>query len=194
MELTINHQRIRQAFLSGRIKAICGYPGIGKTYLTNQDSRFVDGWLSEHLYIDKAKGIRNPDFPSNYMRTVSNIIKQGKIVVTAMSEEARDVFNMLDMPFVVIYPNASEKDRYFNIYDARPDVREWISLNKRVWDDKIKRIQEMRVPIGCYKDEIPKGMNLTEYLTQLGVLSLVKVPEYAYIETTQSYQEQIIQL
>ena len=37
-------------------------------------------------------------------------------------------------------------------------------------------------------------MNLTEYLTQLGVLSLVKVPEYAYIETTQSYQEQIIQL
>lgn len=115
-----------------RPKAICGYPGIGKTYLTNQDSRFVDGWLSEHLYIDKSKGIRNPDFPSNYMRTVSDIVKQGKIVVTAMSEEARDVFNMLDIPFVVIYPNASEKDRYFNIYDTRPDVREWISLNKRV--------------------------------------------------------------
>lgn len=111
---------IQEAFMSGKIKAICGYPGI-----------------------------RNPDFPSNYIRTVSDIIKQGKIVVTAMSEEARDVFNMLDMPFVVIYPNASEKDRYFNIYDTRPDVREWISLNKRVWDDKIKRIQEMRVPIGC---------------------------------------------
>lgn len=85
--MLINNNRlaIQEAFMSGKIKAICGYPGIGKTYLTNQDSRFVDGWLSEHLYIDKAKGIRNPDFPSNYIHTVSDIIKQGKIVVTAMS-------------------------------------------------------------------------------------------------------------
>ena len=50
-----------------------------------------------------------------------------------------------------------------------------------------------RVPIGCYKDEIPIGMNLTEYLTQLGVLSLGKVPVYAYNETY-NHQEQTIQL
>lgn len=181
MEMTLNRIAIKEAFRKGEINAICGYPGIGKTYLTNQDSRFVDGWLSEHLYIDKSKGIRNPSFPFNYMNMVSDIRNKGKIIVTAMSLEARKVFEDMKMTYLVIYPQASEKERYFNIYDTRPDVREWISLNKTVWDDKIKMFQELKVPNNCFKDEIPSGMNLTDYLSKLEVLNKNRVKEMSIL-------------
>lgn len=48
MEVTTNRLAIQEAFKQGTIRAICGYPGIGKTFLTNVDSRFVDCFFSEH--------------------------------------------------------------------------------------------------------------------------------------------------
>ena len=180
MKLTINRLAIQQAFKEGKIQAICGYPGIGKTYLETHNPNFIDGWFSEHYYLDKAKGIVNPVFPWNYIEVCNRAMENGKIILCAMHPKARQVFDYLDMKYVVLYPNESEKERYFNIYDTRPDVREWISLNKAVWDSKIECIKDMTVPVGCFKDEIPIGMNLTEYLTQLDVLSLGNVPERDY--------------
>ena len=37
--MTENRLAIRRAFLDGKINAVCGYPGIGKTYLT-----MIDYW------------------------------------------------------------------------------------------------------------------------------------------------------
>lgn len=175
MNLTQNRISIAQAIREGKIKAICGYPGIGKTFLTKLDERFEDGWLSEHLYIDKQNGVRHPDFPRNYKLTCIDIIGRGKIIVTAMSEEARAVFHELDIPYLMIYPNANEKERYFEIYDTRPDVREWISLNKRVWDEKIEKIHNSIVPDNCYKDEIPYGVNLFDYMCGIGALETADI-------------------
>lgn len=193
MEVTTNRLAIQQAFKQGAIQAICGYPGIGKSYLEAHNSNYIDGWFSEHYYSDKANGIINPAFPWNYIQVCKRAMDNDQIIMCAMHPKAREVFDSLGMKYLVLYPNESEKERYFNIYDTRPEVREWVSLNKAVWDSKIACVKDMRVPIGCYKDEIPIGMNLTEYLTQLGVLSLGKVPEYAYIETY-NHQEQTIQL
>lgn len=101
--MTENRLAIRRAFLDGKINAVCGYPGIGKTYLT------------------------------------------------------------------MIYPNENERDRYFTIYDTRPDEREWIELNKSTWDTKIDSIRNAKIPTHCFKDEIPTGLNLTEYLEGLNI-------------------------
>jgi len=169
-KLIKNRQQIKQAFLSGKIKAICDYPGIGKTYLEGHCIGFEDGWFSEHFYSDKANGIKNDNFPENYIETVTKIIERDKIVLTAMSVQARQVFKYLDLPYLLIYPSPIEKKRYFDIYDTRPDAREWIGLNKSVWDKKIQNIEDVDVPEECYKDEIPVGMNLTDYLKELDVI------------------------
>ena len=177
MEVTTNRLAIQEAFKQGTIRAICGYPGIGKTFLTNVDSRFVDCFFSEHYYLDKEKGIINPEFPINYARKISKELQRGRIIVCAMHPEARKIFKALGIPYLVIYPNAAEKERYFNIYDTRPDVREWINLNKEVWDNKIASLQELSVPVGCFKDEIPTGMNLTDYLAAMGIVSPILYTE-----------------
>lgn len=171
MEINENRKRIKQAFQQKKIKAICGYPGIGKTYLARHYEGFADSYLSCNLYTDKEKDIKNPFFPGNYIKVCNGILNQDKIIVTAMSDEARFVFrNFLNINYLLIYPNETEKERYFNIYDTRNDENEWIDLNKRVWDEKIERIKNFVVPEGCYKDEIPVGMSLAEYLTELGIL------------------------
>lgn len=190
MEMTLNRIEIQRAFMTGNIQAICGYPGIGKSYLEAHNPNFVDGWFSENYYLDKANGVVNPSFPWNYIKVCNQALFNGQIIMCAMHPKAREVFERLGMNYVVLYPSSDEKERYFKIYDTRPDVREWAELNKSVWDSKLESIRELRVPIGCYKDEIPMGMNLTEYLTQLGVINAFTMPEIAQqdIEVTPMYQ------
>lgn len=58
-QLSDNRKKIREAFRSGQINAICGYPGIGKTCLTHQHPQFIDGFFSKQYYLDKKNGIVN---------------------------------------------------------------------------------------------------------------------------------------
>lgn len=167
--MTKNRLAIRRAFLDGKINAVCGYPGIGKTYLTMIHPTFIDGFFSKQYYTDKKKGIVNPDFPENYARFCAEAMERGQIVVCAMHPKAREVFDSLGMSYLMIYPNENERDRYFTIYDTRPDEREWIELNKSTWDTKIDSIRNAKIPTHCFKDEIPTGLNLTEYLEGLNI-------------------------
>jgi hypothetical protein len=167
--MTENRLAIRRAFLDGKINAVCGYPGIGKTYLTMIHPIFIDGFFSKQYYTDKKKGIVNPDFPENYARFCAEAMERGQIVVCAMHPKAREVFDSLGMSYLMIYPNENERDRYFTIYDTRPDEREWIELNKSTWDTKIDSIRNAKIPTHCFKDEIPTGLNLTEYLEGLNI-------------------------
>lgn len=173
-QLSDNRKKIREAFRSGQINAICGYPGIGKTYLTHQHPQFIDGFFSKQYYLDKKNGIVNPDFPDNYRRFCVEAVLFGKIVVCAMHPKAREVFDSLGMSYLMIYPNPNERERYFNIYGTRPDEREWIELNKSTWDTKIQSLKDAKIPTNCHKDEIPTGMNLTEYLEWLGIFEGVE--------------------
>lgn len=167
--MTENRLAIRRAFLDGKINAVCGYPGIGKTYLTMIHPTFIDGFFSKQYYTDKKKGIVNPDFPENYARFCAEAMERGQIVVCAMHPKAREVFDSLGMSYLMIYPNENEQDRYFTIYDTRSDEREWIELNKSTWDTKIDSIRNAKIPTHCFKDEIPTGLNLTEYLEGLNI-------------------------
>lgn len=167
--MTENRLAIRRAFLDCKINAVCGYPGIGKTYLTMIHPTFIDGFFSKQYYTDKKRGIVNPDFPENYARFCAEAMERGQIVVCAMHPKAREVFDSLGMSYLMIYPNENERDRYFTIYDTRPDEREWIELNKSTWDTKIDSIRNAKIPTHCFKDEIPTGLNLTEYLEGLNI-------------------------
>lgn len=68
-----------------------------------------------------------------------------------------------------VMTDEERQDRYFTIYDTRPDEREWIELNKSTWDTKIDSIRNAKIPTHCFKDEIPTGLNLTEYLEGLNI-------------------------
>ena len=100
--MTKNRLAIRRAFLDGKINAVCGYPGIGKTYLTMIHPTFIDGFFSKQYYTDKKKGIVNPDFPENYARFCAEAMERGQIVVCAMHPKAREVFDSQDCLLPVV--------------------------------------------------------------------------------------------
>lgn len=156
--MTENRLAIRRAFLDGKINAVCGYPGIGKTYLTMIHPTFIDGFFSKQYYTDKKKGIVNPDFPENYARFCVEAIERGQIVVCAMHPKAREVFDSLGMSYLMIYPNENERDRYFTIYDTRPDEREWIELNKSTWDTKIDSLRNAKNPYALFQGRNPNRL------------------------------------
>lgn len=59
--MTENRLAIRRAFLDGKINAVCGYPGIGKTYLTMIHPTFIDGFFSKQYYTDVQASVKVGD-------------------------------------------------------------------------------------------------------------------------------------
>lgn len=129
-------------------------------------SKGTDGTVATIIGIPLSESIIIPE--GNWLVHVE-AMERGQIVVCAMHPKAREVFDSLGMSYLMIYPNENERDRYFTIYDTRPDEREWIELNKSTWGTKIDSIRNAKIPTHCFKDEIPTGLNLTEYLEGLNI-------------------------
>lgn len=77
--MTENRLAIRRAFLDGKINAVCGYPGIGKTYLTMIHPTFIDGFFSKQYYTDKKKGIVNPDSLKTMLGSVLRLLSEVRL-------------------------------------------------------------------------------------------------------------------
>lgn len=98
--MTKNRLAIRRAFLDGKINAVCGYPGIGKTYLTMIHPTFIDGFFSKQYYTDKKKGIVNPDFPEDLLNALLRKIAVEPVPKEVQWWEAQGRFeNLIEAEF-----------------------------------------------------------------------------------------------
>lgn len=172
MTLDDNRLRITEAFKSGKIQVISGFPGLGKTWLVRLGllPNLVDSHYTYFKYLDKEKMRQNPEFPRNYLKYVQESIAKGKIVAAPIRLETRILFELLHIPFLMLYPTRSEKETYIRRYETRGSDDRWIECKRLDWDDKLNVFEKEIVPDNCYKDELPAGYTLTRYLAELGII------------------------
>lgn len=98
---------------------ICGFPGIGKTFTVQNwiysNIKIYDSDSSNFSWIDKndhSKG-RNPDFPTNYIKSIDN---ENSVVLTSSHKEVRDALKAAGINYYVVYPNLESfgKDFYLD--------------------------------------------------------------------------------
>lgn len=154
------------AFEQGKIQAICGFPGIGKSYLANKHPmQFQDCFYSKCRYFNRAiSALEKPEYPMNWINRVKDAVKNGKIVVVGCNPDSRAILNSLGLNYLLVYPPISDKSRYFHIYDTRNDEVDCIDLNKNRFDSYIEYLQNEKVHEGSFKEELPPGWTLSQYM------------------------------
>jgi hypothetical protein len=165
---------------------ICGFPGIGKTYTTQNwnfsNIKIYDLDSSDFSWIDKNdyfKG-RNPNFPANYIEYIKSIDDENSVILTSSHKEVREVLKAAGIDYYVVYPNLESfgKDFYLDRIRKRENginSDSFVSLVAENCEDWIK--------------DIEKTTNKKNIIAITKYTELKKVILYIYIEEFKEIQK-----
>lgn len=127
-------------------KVIAGFPGVGKSYIAKENTELLvlDSDSSDFSWLEP--GVRNPDFPKNYIKHIKANIGIADIIMVSTHSVVREALKDADIEYTLVYPNADLKLEYIKRYIKResPDAfTRYIAVN---WNDFIKELEEDDFP------------------------------------------------
>jgi hypothetical protein len=126
-------------------KVISGFPGIGKSVLTKQSNLTVlDSDSSQFSWIEK--GVRNPDFPNNYMNHIKENIGKADYILVSSHDNVRQALKDNQIDYTIVYPSVDLKDEYMDRYAGRGNDEKFINFIGTNWDKFLSDIQEDSYP------------------------------------------------
>ena len=122
---------------------ISGFPGIGKSYTAmNEDSfKILDSDSSNFSWI--KIGVRNPDFPNNYIEHIKLNMYKADIIFVSSHEEVRNALIKNGIDFTLVYPHKSLKNIYLARYEQRGSSKEFIEFISNNWDKFLDEIEQL---------------------------------------------------
>ena len=141
-----------------KTQIIAGFPGIGKTYLKENDSSVLDlessnyHWIYDASVIDQNKEERkgcsnkklNPQWPWNYIRDILAYYETGEYsyILVAAQLSIMELLSTAQVPFIVVVPNKDCKEEYRRRYQERHNPSPFISKVFSSWDYYMEEIKK----------------------------------------------------
>lgn len=140
-------------------KVISAFPGCGKTYCFNKykdsDIKILDSDSSDFSWVKDENGNntkeRNPDFPNNYIKHISDNIGKADIIFVSSHDVVRDALKQNKINYILVYPCLEDKEEYINRYINRGNDDNFI---KFISDNYDKFIKSMNLDIFPHRIEL----------------------------------------
>lgn len=110
---------------------ICGFPGIGKSYLAKKEPGVVD---LESTPFKKEWEV--------YSNVANHMHNNGYTVLVSSHKEMRDTLLQKNIPFTVVMPSYNEKSIYINRYIDRQNDSTFIEMMECNYDSFIYELME----------------------------------------------------
>jgi hypothetical protein len=134
---------------------ISGFPGIGKSYITKNNTKFKihDSDSSEFSWM--GKGVRHPDFPQNYMNHILSVMYDYDIIFVSSHKIVREALIENGFYFYLVYPCKELKQEYLRRYRQRGNEQDFIDMLNKNWDSFIDDIEGyIPYPESVYVDRV----------------------------------------
>ena len=134
---------------------ISGFPGIGKSYITQNEKEFTISDSDSSNFSWLEKGIRHPDFPQNYMDHIISIQNDYDIIFVSSHKVVRDALMQNNIYFYLVYPDKSLKQNYLERFKKRGNDEAFIQMSTTNWESFIDDIESyIEYPFNVYVDRI----------------------------------------
>lgn len=135
---------------------------IGKSYIyknKNKNKIILDSDSSDFSWI--RKGVRNPQFPDNYIKHIKDNIGKADIILVSSHKVVRDSLVGNDIWFTLVYPDRSLKSEYINRYKKRGSDDKFIQMLDEKWNDFIDEMESQKE---CNKIVLKSNQHLDDVL------------------------------
>jgi hypothetical protein len=166
IENNINDEHLLVSAFPG-MRLISGFPGIGKSHffrVMQQDGikKVLDSDSTNFSWIEK--GVRNPDFPNNYIDHIKKNKDKADIILISSHDVVRKALVENNIPFILVYPNRNIKEEYIARYRQRGSDEKFVKLLEDNWDKFIDDCEKQK---GCKHVVIHSGEYLSNKIEDL---------------------------
>jgi len=163
-----------------------GFPGVGKTYYAkNTDLKVLDSDSSTFSWI--SKGVRNPDFPTNYMEHIKSNIGKVDVIFVSTHKDVRNSLVALQLPFTLVYPRQELKEEYLERFRKRGSIEGFVSLMEDNWGTFLSELHKQQ---NCDKIELCSNSYIGYYVNAPNFLGEVHEPTVKLDWATDAYAEE----
>ena len=121
-------------------KVISGFPGIGKSYYTKNNSSLLVS-DSDSSKFDKS------NFPNNYIDHIKELISKDYDLIFASShKDVRESLVREGIEYTLVYPKRELKEEYLTRYKCRGNCDSFVKLLSDNWDNWITELEQQK---GC---------------------------------------------
>lgn len=127
-------------------RVICGYPGIGKSWLVDHsDLKVLDSDSSKFSWIydgfGNKTGKRNPNFVEDYIAHIKENLFFADVICVSTHLNIRQALEREHIDFVTVYPELKEKEAFLRRYKERGSSELFIADQAANWEDRIKNVE-----------------------------------------------------
>jgi len=149
------------------MKIISGFPGVGKSYVKeNTNINCYDSDSSHYSWLEK--GSRHPDFPSNYIKHIKEVLNEWDgpdYMFVSTHADVREALRKHNLEFTVVYPDISLKAEYIQRYIDRGSPETFVDLMSHNWEGFIKGL-ELEEELNPNKIVLKEGQTLWSILKE----------------------------
>ena len=130
---------------------VSGFPGVGKTTLAEREPFVLDSDSSKFSWL--TEGIRNPDFPDNYLYHIKNSLRYYSaftkqevepynLILVSSHQTVRNALVEHGLDFTLVYPAREIKTEYIQRYIDRGNQDSFVALLEKEWDSWMDGLED----------------------------------------------------
>lgn len=127
-------------------RIIVGFPGVGKTTFFEQNRQFKCADSDSSRFSWVAPGLRNPEFPQNYIEHIKASIGRFDLIFVSSHDLVRKALKDERIPYYVVYPSKDLKDEYIQRYVKRGNQESFVRLLEDHFEEFIDSIEQDDYP------------------------------------------------
>lgn len=132
--------------MNKKTKVISAFPGTGKTtFFEKTKLDVIDSDSSKFSWIDHPNGVRNPDFPANYIEHIKANIGKVDYILVSTHQEVRSALSEAGIEFILIYPSRILKEEYLKRYRDRGSFDSFVKLLDEKWDEFLDQLDNEEI-------------------------------------------------
>ena len=159
---------------SHKTRIVCGWAGIGKSYLAQApDFRALDLDSAKYSWIKDAAGNnmkkRNPNAEIDYPAAIINEFRSQKhdFLLVSTHEYVRVALQKEKIPYTIVYPSLDRKDEFQQRYIDRKNDEGMIKFLIDGWETLLGDLQADTNPFATHLEMAESGSFLDAYAQQL---------------------------
>ena len=117
---------------------IAGFPGIGKSYLfNNEEFSATDSDSSQFSWIvdDSGAKLRNPEFPGNYIDHIKKAQQVYDVVLVSTHKDVRNALDAASISYALVYPSCACRSEYLQRYIDRGSPESFCKMMEAKFND-----------------------------------------------------------